>query len=136
MRMEPLMRFFRNVPDTRMGAPRWNKPWIPPENFPRRRFFRQLKEAHPQLSDLDAAYLIEDAIYSFDDNPFTEPKRSETLLLRVAREIDLYCSWELRSVRDWAQDQTMTGWHRNKARCAFINDRWLLQRIQAEKEIS
>lgn len=129
------MRYFRNVRDTRIGAPRWNKPWIPPENFPRKRFFRQLKEAHPQLSDLDAAYLIEDAMYQFD-GPFVEPKRTEVLISHLSREISFYCSWSLPTLRGWAQDQTMTGWHRNKARCAFINDRWLLRRIQAEQEIS
>ena len=117
-----------------MGAPRWNKPWIPPENFPRKRFFRQPKKAHPQLSDLDAAYLIEDAIYFSDDYPVIEPLRSEMLLQKVAREIDLYCTWDLRGVRCWAADQPMTGWHRNKARWAFINDRWLLRRIQEENE--
>ena len=127
------MRYFSNVPDKRMGAPRWNKPWIPPENFPRKRFFRQLTKAHPQLSDLDAAYLIEDAMYFFDDSPVVEPKRSEALLSRVGHEIDLYCFWDLQGVRDWAKNQSMTGLHRDKARCAFINDRWLLRRIRAEK---
>ena len=128
------MPYFRNVPDRRMGAPRWNKPWILPENFPRERFFRQLKKAHPQLSDLDAAYLIEDAIYFSHDYPVIEPLRSEMLLQKVAREIVLYCTWDLRGVRSWAADQPMTGWHRNKARLAFINDRWLLRRIQEENE--
>ena len=128
------MPYFRNVHDRRMGAPRWNMPWILPENFPRKRFFRQLKKAHPQLSDLDAAYLIEDAIYFSDDYPVIEPLRSEMLLQKVAREIDLYCTWDLRGVRGWAADQPMTGWHRNKARWAFINDRWLLRRIQEENE--
>ena len=45
-----------------------------------------------------------------------------------------YCTWDLRGVRGWAADQPMTGWHRNKARWAFINDRWLLRRIQEENE--
>jgi len=128
------MRYFRNRPDTRLGAPRWNKPWLPPEGFPRKKLFQQLKEAHPRLSDLDAAYLIEDAIYSFDNLPVVEPKRSETLLRKVSSEIDMYCSWDLRALRGWAQDQTITGWHRDKARCAFINDRWLLRRIKNETE--
>jgi hypothetical protein len=128
------MRYFRNRPDTRLGAQRFNKPWLPPEGFPRKRFFRQLKEAHPQLSDLDAAYLIEDAIYSFDDSPVREPMRSEKLLLRVSREIDSFCASDLRFLRGWAQNQPMTGWHRNAARCAFINDRWLLRRIQQEPD--
>lgn len=106
---------------------------MPPENFKRKRFFRQLKEAHPQLSDLDAAYLIEDAMFAFDV-PYTEPTRTEVLGSRVSEEIDLYCSWDLRAVRGWARNQSFTGWHRNKARCAFINDRWLLRRIMDESD--
>lgn len=125
------MRYFRNVPDTRIGAPNFGKPWTPPENFPRKQFFRQLKEAHPRLSDLDAAYLIEDAMYEFD-GPYSEPKRTERLVSRVANEVEIYCGWDIRMLRSWAQDQSLTGWHRNKARCSLINDRWLRRRIQNE----
>ena len=63
-----------------MGAPDWNQPWTPPDRFPRSRFYRKLKEAHPRLNDLDAAFLIEETIYFFDDMPVKEPKRSELLL--------------------------------------------------------
>jgi hypothetical protein len=126
--------YFRSVPDTRMGAPRWNQPWTPPEGFPRARFYRKLKETHPHLSDLDAAFLIEETIYFFDDLPIKEPKRSELLLQKVEKEIDLYCSWSTERLTDWARNPVGTGMSRSTGRNPSENDRWLLRRIFEEQE--
>lgn len=126
--------YFRSVPDTRMGAPKWNQPWTPPEGFPRARFYRRLKETHPHLNDLDAAFLIEETIYFFDDLPIKEPKRSELLLQKVEKEIDLYCSWSTERLTDWARNPIGTGMSRNTGRNPSENDRWLLRRIFEEQE--
>jgi len=126
--------YFRSVPDTRLGAPKWNQPWTPPDNFPRARFYRRLREAHPRLNDLDAAFLIEETIYFFDDLPIKEPKRTESLLKRVESEIELYCSWSTKRLTDWARNPVGTGMSRSTARNAEQNDRWLLQRILEEQE--
>jgi uncharacterized membrane protein len=125
--------YFRSVPDTRMGAPDWNQPWTPPDRFPRSRFYRKLKEAHPRLNDLDAAFLIEETIYFFDDMPVKEPKRSELLLQKVEKEIDLYCSWSTERLTDWARNPVGTGMSRSTGRNALENDRWLLRRIVEEQ---
>ena len=100
--------YFRSIPERRLGAPNWNKPWTPPDGFPRARFFRKLKEVHPGLDDLDAAYLIEDAICSFDDLPAKEPMRSQSLIQRVDSEIKLYCSWSTTRVAAWARNPGRT----------------------------
>ena len=126
--------YFRSVPDTRMGAPNWNQPWTPPDRFPRALFYRKLKEAHPRLNDLDAAFLIEETIYFFDDMPIKEPKRSELLLQKVEQEIDLYCSWSTEQLTDWARDPVGTGMSRSTGRNPSENDRWLLQRIVEEQQ--
>jgi hypothetical protein len=126
--------YFRTVPDTRMGAPNWNQPWTPPDRFPRARFYRKLKEVHPQLNDLDAAFLIEETIYFFDDLPIKEPKRSELLLQKVEKEIDLYCSWSTERLTDWARNPVGTGMSRSTGRNPSENDRWLLRRISEEQE--
>jgi hypothetical protein len=125
--------YFRSVPDTRMGAPNWNQPWTAPDKFPRARFYRKLKEAHPRLNDLDAAYLIEETIYFFDNMPIKEPKRSELLLQKVENEIDLYCSWSTERLADWARDPVGTDMSRSTGRNPSENDRWLLQRIVEEQ---
>lgn len=127
------IQHFRSVPDTRMGAPNWNQPWTPPEGFPRARFFRKLKQAHPGLDDLDAAFLIEETIYFFDNLPIKEPKRSETLLQKVESEIDLYCNWSTTRLTDWARDPVGTGMSRSTGRDPSRNDQWLLQRIAEEE---
>jgi hypothetical protein len=121
--------YFRSIPDKRLGAPNWNEPWTPPVGFPRAKFFRKLKEVHPDLDDLDAAYLIEEAIYSFDDLPAKEPRRSQALHQRVDSEIKLYCSWSTPRVADWARNPGRT-----TGRNAFENDKWLLKRILDEQE--
>ncbi len=125
--------YFRSVPDTRLGAPKRNQPWTPPDNFPRARFYRRLKEAHPQLNDLDAAFVIEETIYFFDDLPIKEPKRTESLLQRVEKEIDLYCGWSTERLADWARNPVGSGMSRSTGRNAQQNDRWLLQRILEEQ---
>lgn len=126
--------YFRSVPDTRMGAPNWNQPWTPPDRFPRARFYRKLKEVHPRLNDLDAAFLIEETIYFYDDLPIKEPKRSELLLQKVEKEIDLYCSWSTERLTDWARNPVGTGMSRSTGRNPSENDRWLLRRISEEQE--
>lgn len=128
--------YFRAVPDRRLGAPNYLKPWTPPANFPRARFYLQLKKAHPQLDDLDAAFLIEETIYFFDSVPLPEPRRSESLLKKVQMEIDFYCgrTWTTTTLTDWARHPIGTEMDRSTARepSTFENDRWLLQRIADE----
>lgn len=126
--------YLRSLPDTRMGAPNWNQPWTPPGRFPRARFYRKLKEVHPHLNDLDAAFLIEETIYFFDDLPIEEPKRSELLLQKVEKEIDLYCSWSTKRLTDWARNPVGTGMSRSTGRNPSENDRWLLRRISEEQQ--
>ena len=123
------IKYFRSIPDRRLGAPNWDKPWTPPDGFPRARFFRKLKEVHPDLDDLDAAFLIEETIYFFDDHPAKEPNRSQALLQRVDSEIKLYCSWSTPRVADWARNPGRT-----TGRNASENDKWLLKRILDEQE--
>lgn len=125
-------RYFRSIPDKRLGAPNWNKPWTPPDNFPRARFFRRLKQAHPEPSNLDAAFLIEETIYFYDDFPVKEPKRTEHLLQRVESEIEQYCSWSTQQVTGWGRNPVGTGMSRSSGRNPWLNDRWLLRRIQDE----
>jgi len=128
------IHYFRSIPDTRLGAPNWDKPWTPPDGFPRARFFRKLKEVHPDLDDLDAAFLPEETIYFFDDQPAKEPYRSQALLQRVEREINLYCSWSTPRLTDWARNPVGTGMSRTTGRNALENDKWLLRRILDEQE--
>lgn len=128
------IQYFRSIPDRRLGAPNWDKPWTPPDGFPRARFFRKLKEVHPDLDDLDAAFLLEETMYFFDDQPAKEPYRSQALLQRVEREINLYCSWSTPRLTDWARNPVGTGMSRTTGRNALENDKWLLRRILDEQE--
>ena len=125
-------RYFRSIPDKRLGAPNWNKLWTPPEDFPRAQFFKRLKQAHPELGNLDAAFLIEETIYFYDDLPVKEPKRSEHLMQRVESEIEIYCSWSTSQVTSWARNPVGTGMSRSTGRNPLLNDRWLLRRIEHE----
>jgi hypothetical protein len=117
-----------------MGALNWNQPWTPPDKFPRAQFFRKLKEVHPRLNDLDAAFLIEETIFFFDDLPIKEPKRTKLLLQKVENEVDLYCSWSTERLTDWACNPVGTDMSRSTGRNPSENDRWLLRRISEEQE--